>query len=55
MADEPKKMSFMLAMMHYFKKSDQTTADFAKEFRALTEQDKADFREMLPNVGYNIE
>jgi hypothetical protein len=49
-----KAMSFMLAMMDYFKKPGQTTAEFAAEYRKLDDADKAEFRALLETVGYKI-
>ena len=43
--------SFPQAMMDYFGKRGET-ADFLKELKALTDKDKADFRDMLKEAGY---
>jgi hypothetical protein len=53
--DPEKVYSLITALMHYFgKKPDQSTAGFAAEVKALTDQDREDFKEMLRGVGYKI-
>jgi len=47
--------SLPAAIMHYFgKKPNQTTAEFLAELKALTDQDRADLREMLKAEGYPL-
>ena len=50
-----KTLSFPMAMKDFFGlKSGQTTMDFITELKELTEDDKAEFRALLPSVGYKI-
>ncbi len=49
-----KPMSFLQALMHAFKRANQTTADFAAEVRALTDADKVWFRSALIDAGYQL-
>ena len=50
-----KQMSFVAAMKDYFGLlAGQTSMDFLKEMKALTDGDKQWFREQLPSVGYDI-
>lgn len=48
------EMTFLGALMHAFKKPGQTTADFAQEVKALTDEDKAYFRAELIKAGYKL-
>lgn len=53
--DTAKPTSLPAALMHFFgKKPDQTTADFMQEIKALTDEDRKDFRAMLSERGYNL-
>jgi hypothetical protein len=47
-------MSFLKAMMHAFKTASQTTAQFAAEFKALSDADKAWYKEALIEAGYQL-
>lgn len=51
-----KKMTFIAAMKDYFgMKSGQAPMDFLKEVKALTDEDRVYFRNLLPSVGYQID
>lgn len=54
----PKLMSYPAAMLDYFGHRDPSapnkTQAFMDELRALTDEDKAEFRQMLTTVGYEI-
>lgn len=49
-------MSFPQAMRHYFGDNPEKpgAANFLKELKALTPEDKAEFRTLLEGVGYTI-
>lgn len=50
-----KQMTLVAALKDYFGYLPGSgAAEFLKEIKALTPQDKADFRAMLPSVGYEI-
>ena len=50
-----KQMTFVAAMKDYFGYLPNTAAaDFLKELKALTPEDKAEFRHLLSTVGYEI-
>ena len=52
---DTKPTSLPAALMHYFgKKPEQTTAEFMAELKALSDQDKAEFRELLRGIGYPV-
>ena len=54
---EKLKMSFPQAMRHYFGPRpdvEPSAAEFLKELKALTPEDKTAFREMLATVGYEL-
>lgn len=52
---ETKKLSFMAACKDFFGlKSGQTSMDFAKEIKELTEEDRKDIRLGLEQNGYEI-
>lgn len=47
--------SYPIAMIDFFgKKEGQTTQGFMEELRALTEMDKAEFRQLLREIGYKL-
>ena len=48
--------SFPIAMLDYFGKHPDrpTTAEFMNEMKALSDQDKAEFRAMLKEIGYQL-
>lgn len=48
-----KKMTLAAALKDYFAK-DTPAGAFLKEFKALTDEDKAYFRKHMPSVGYEI-
>lgn len=55
--DKPRKeiTSYPIAMIDYFgKQSGQDTAGFLTELKALTNADKAEFKDMLRSAGYGI-
>lgn len=52
--DTTKNYSFPLAMLDFFGKNGKETSDFMGELKALTDQDKRDFREMLTEKGYKL-
>ena len=50
-----KEMSLVMALKDYFgMKPGQTSMDFLKEVKELTDEDKIWFRDNLPSVGYKI-
>jgi hypothetical protein len=50
-----KVMSLIAAMKDYFGlKPDQTSMDFLKEIKALSDDDKEYFKALLPGVGYQL-
>jgi hypothetical protein len=51
-----KKMTFAAAMKDYFgfREGHATVGGFMAELRALTDEDKAELRKLLPTVGYEI-
>lgn len=50
-----KKLTFMAACKDYFGlKEGQTSLQFAHEIKQLTEQDRAEIKEGLEGVGYEI-
>jgi hypothetical protein len=52
-SDTKNTTSFPAAMMHYFgKKEGQETSGFLAELKALSDTEKAEFRQMLRDVGY---
>lgn len=52
---EVKKLSLVAAVKDYFgMKPGQTSMDFLKEWKQLTDDDKAFFKKHLPSVGYEI-
>jgi hypothetical protein len=44
---EKRKLSFVQAMLDYFGKNGKDTAGFMAEMKALTPEDKAEFRQLL--------
>jgi hypothetical protein len=46
--------SFAAAMLDYFGKAGKDTQGFMAEFKALSDEDKFELRDMLKNEGYNI-
>jgi uncharacterized protein YcgL (UPF0745 family) len=42
------------ALMDYFGKAGKDTSAFMAELKALSDIDKAEYREMLKAVGYNL-
>lgn len=54
--DTSKTYSYPLAMLDFFGKrpGNDSTADFMAELKALTDTDKAEFREMLTAKGYKL-
>lgn len=54
MTEEKKPVSFLMAMLSEFKKPGQTTQDFANEIKALSEADKAWYRQAFIEHGYNF-
>lgn len=53
---EPKKMTFVAAMRDFFfRPGVDTLQTFMQELKALTPEDKNDFRAMLPSVGYELQ
>lgn len=52
---EIKKLTFLQACKDFFGLKDgQSTMDFAKEVKALTEQDRSDIKNGLEKNGYEI-
>lgn len=54
---ETLKMSFPQAMRHYFGPRpdvEPSAAEFLKELKALTPEDKAELRVLLGTVGYEL-
>lgn len=52
---ELKSMGFMAACKQYFgMKAGQTLADFMKEVKQLTDQDRKELKTLFPSVGYSI-
>jgi hypothetical protein len=52
---EPKKLTFMAACRDFFGlKEGQTAMDFGKELKALTEKDRAEIKDGLTKLGYEI-
>lgn len=50
-----KEMSFAVAMKHFFGfREGERTAEFMLELKALTDKDRADFKDMLEGAGYVI-
>ena len=50
-----KKLTFIAAMKDYFgTKAGQTSVEFMKEIKELTNEDREWFRANLPKVGYEI-
>lgn len=54
--DTTKTYSFPLAMLDFFGKRPgrESAADFMAELKALTAEDKAEFREALAEKGYKL-
>jgi hypothetical protein len=42
------------AMLDYFGKNGKDTQGFMAEFRALTQDDRAEFKRLLKEIGYAI-
>lgn len=52
---EIKKLTFMSACRDFFGLKDgQTAMEFGKELKALTEQDRAEIKDGLQRLGYEI-
>ena len=50
-----KQMTFVAAMRDFFgMKPGETLQEFMQEMKALTQEDREDFRIMLGQVGYTI-
>lgn len=49
------KVSFAVACLKFFGRQEgQTAADFGKEIKALTPEDRAELTALFPSVGYEI-
>lgn len=46
--------SFPIAMIDFFGKNGKDTPAFMSELKALTDADKAEFRELLKAIGYGL-
>lgn len=52
---EPKKLTFMAACRDFFGlQHGQTAMDFGKELKQLTDKDRAEIKEGLTQLGYEI-
>lgn len=52
---EMKKTQFAVAMKNFFGMlPGQTVADFSRELKALTTEDRAEFKTLLATVGYEV-
>ena len=50
-----KQLTFSMAMRDYFGlKPDQTLREFIEEMKALTPEDREEFKKLLTTVGYQI-
>ena len=50
-----KQMTLVAALKDYFGyQSGKTAGDFLQEIKALSAEDKQEFRRLLPTVGYEI-
>lgn len=54
MLEKGDEMSLVRALMHAFKRPDETTANFAAQIKALTDADKAWYKAELIKAGYKI-
>ena len=56
MPEAARVYSMVTALLDFFgKKPQQTTSEFAQEIKALTAEDKAEFKVALQARGYNIQ